>query len=57
VVTACPSLYTIETAEVASKAGALEWAQFSLDDPPRPGSTAAARGFVEYAVTWADQHH
>ena len=78
VVTACRTLYTIDTAEVASKAGALEWAQrrldpgwrpllaqvrddrplgFALDQPPRPGSAAAARALVEYAVTWAERHH
>lgn len=78
VVTASRILYTIATAEVASKAGALEWAQrrldlswrpllaqvrddrslgFGLDQLPRPGSAAAARAFVEYAVTWAERHH
>ena len=36
VVTACRTLYTIETAEVASKAGALEWAQRRLDPRWRP---------------------
>jgi hypothetical protein len=75
VVTACRLLYTVETAHVASKPGALEWAQRRLDpawrpllgqvrddralgwvvdQAPRPGSTAAARDFVRYAVTWAD---
>jgi hypothetical protein len=78
VVTASRILYTIDTAEVASKAGALEWAQRRLDPrwrpllaqvrddrplgidpdrPPRPGSSTAARAFVEYAVTWAERHH
>jgi hypothetical protein len=78
VVSACRMLYTIVTAEVASKAGALEWAQHRLeprwrpllaqvrddrsrgfveDELPRPGSTAAARAFVEYAVTSAEAHH
>jgi hypothetical protein len=36
VATACRTLYTIETAEVASKAGALEWAQRRLDPRWRP---------------------
>jgi hypothetical protein len=36
VVTACRLLFTIETAEVASKAGALEWAQRRLDPRWRP---------------------
>ncbi len=36
VVTACRLLYTIETAQVASKAGALEWAQRTLDPRWRP---------------------
>lgn len=36
VVTACRTLYTLETAEVASKAGALEWAQRLLDPRWRP---------------------
>ena len=36
VVTACRTLYTIETAEVASKAGALEWAHRRLDPRWRP---------------------
>ena len=31
VVTVCRILYTLATAEVASKAGALEWAQRTLD--------------------------
>jgi hypothetical protein len=78
VVTACRSLYTIETAEVASKTGALEWAQrrldprwrpllaqvrddralgFGVDQAPRPGASAAARAFVEYAVTWTEGAH
>lgn len=78
VVTACRTLYTLETAEVASKAGALEWAQrrldprwrpllaqvrddralgIEIDRAPRPGSAAAARAFVEYAVTWAERQH
>ena len=78
VVTACRILFTADTAEVASKPGALEWAQWRLDprwrplltqvrddralgfvpdQRPSPGSAAAARAFVEYAVTWAEQHH
>jgi hypothetical protein len=78
VVTACRALYTLDTAEVASKCGALEWAGWRLDarwrpllaqvrddrslgfvadQPPRPGSAAAARAFVAYAVTWAERHH
>ncbi len=78
VVTASRQLFTIDTAEVASKTGALEWAGRRLDprwrpllaqarddrpigfvpgQPPRPGSAAAARAFVEYAVTWAERHH
>ena len=36
VVTACRILYTVATAEVASKAGALEWAQRTLDPRWRP---------------------
>jgi hypothetical protein len=36
VVTACRILYTLDTAEVASKAGALEWAQRRLDPRWRP---------------------
>ena len=36
VVTACRQLYTIDTAEVASKAGALEWAARRLDPRWRP---------------------
>jgi hypothetical protein len=71
VVTACRLLYTVDTARVASKAGALEWAQRTLDarwrpllgqvrddrergwdpnEPPRPGSSEAARAFAAYAV-------
>jgi hypothetical protein len=78
VVTASRQLFTIDTAEVASKTGALEWAGRRLDprwrpllaqvrddrpigfvpgELPRPGSAAAARAFVEYAVTWAERHH
>ena len=41
VVTACRLLYTIDTAQVASKAGALEWAQRTLD--PRDGGRSSAR--------------
>jgi hypothetical protein len=36
VVTACRLLYTVDTAEVASKPGALEWAQRRLDPRWRP---------------------
>lgn len=36
VVTACRILYTLATAEVASKAGALEWAQRTIDPLWRP---------------------
>jgi len=36
VVTACRLLHTVETAHVASKAGALEWAQRTLDPRWRP---------------------
>ena len=36
VVTACRLLYTVDTARVASKAGALEWAQRTLDPRWRP---------------------
>ena len=36
VTSACRTLYTLETARVASKAGALEWAQRSLDPRWRP---------------------
>jgi hypothetical protein len=36
VVTACRTLYTLANAAVASKAGALEWAQRSLDPRWRP---------------------
>ena len=36
VVTACRILYTLTTAEVASKVGALEWAQRTLDPMWRP---------------------
>lgn len=36
VVTTCRMLYTLETAEVASKAGALEWALRALDPRWRP---------------------
>ena len=36
VVTACRILYTLATAEVASKPGALEWAQRTLDPRWRP---------------------
>ena len=36
VVTACRLLYTLVTAEVASKAGALEWAMRTLDPSWRP---------------------
>ncbi len=36
VVTACRMLFTLVTAEVASKAGALEWAQRTLDPRWRP---------------------
>lgn len=36
VVSACRILYTLDTAEVASKAGALEWAQRRLDPRWRP---------------------
>lgn len=78
VVTACRILYTIDTAEVASKGGALEWASrrldpqwrpllaqvrddralgFVADQSPPPGGAAAARAFVEHAVTWAERHH
>jgi Aminoglycoside adenylyltransferase, C-terminal domain len=78
VVTACRMVYTIVTAEVASKPDALAWAGQHLDprwrpllrqvrddrslgfDPdqaPRPGAAAAARAFVEDAVTWAERHH
>src|SRR4029079_6532870 len=28
-----------------------------IDRAPRPGSAAAARAFVEYAVTWAERQH
>ncbi|MEO6512006.1 MAG: aminoglycoside adenylyltransferase domain-containing protein [Nocardioides sp.] len=36
VVTVCRTLYTLATAEVASKTGALEWAQRALDPRWRP---------------------
>lgn len=36
VLTACRILYTLDTAQVASKAGALEWAQRRLDPRWRP---------------------
>jgi len=68
VVTACRILYTLNTAEVASKRGALEWALRTLQQVrderglgwapnrlPRPGEADAARGFVAYAVARADR--
>ncbi|CAL9519662.1 hypothetical protein SUDANB95_03774 [Actinosynnema sp. ALI-1.44] len=72
VATHCRVLYTLHTAKVASKRGAMEWAYDTLDprwrpllaqviedrsrgadpdDPPRPGSLAAAREFARYVVT------
>ena len=36
VTTACQILYTLETAQVASKHGAVEWAQRTLDARWRP---------------------
>jgi hypothetical protein len=36
VVTACRVLYTLDTAEVASKAGALEWGMRTLESRWRP---------------------
>jgi hypothetical protein len=36
VTTACRILYTLETAQVASKSGALEWAQRTLEPRWRP---------------------